>query len=360
MEQPSTAGIENLRVPASLIESIVAAFPDFAIAVIVTDLTGTVTLWNRAAEGLYGWPAAVALGRPIQSLTVGPVQEEQADEILEQLGAGRAWMGQFDARRNDGQLVTINIVDVPVVDAAGEMVGICGLSRADDGELPHILNELQELRALSEHVDEERRQAAVSIAEELHDDINQRIAWSATELAALAESADVDDACRTAAGRVVQELRGVLSRIERLCEQLKPPLLDEIGLTLSLAQVVEGVADHAGLVFHLDLARELDSLTPGTAWIVHRIASEAIVNVGRHAQAGRCTVVGRVVDDVVEIDVIDDGIGMTEPPRGFGTRLMRERARSIGGVVSFSDGPGGAGTRVRIQVPVHQPATDSS
>jgi PAS domain S-box-containing protein len=97
-------------------------------AVIATDPAGMVTYWNPAAERLYGWPAAEVLGRSILEITPAESVREDAAEILERLRAGEQWEGEFTVRRKDGEVLTAWVVDTPVFGAAGELVGIVGVS----------------------------------------------------------------------------------------------------------------------------------------------------------------------------------------------------------------------------------------
>jgi anti-anti-sigma factor len=71
-------------------------------AVIATDLSGEVVLWNRAAEGLYGWRSDEVLGHPITELTVGPCEQELAQEIMDSVRRCGRWEGEFNVRRSDG------------------------------------------------------------------------------------------------------------------------------------------------------------------------------------------------------------------------------------------------------------------
>ncbi|MGN6243863.1 MAG: putative bifunctional diguanylate cyclase/phosphodiesterase [Motilibacteraceae bacterium] len=103
------------------------------LAVVVTDLTGTVTYWNGAAEQLYGWPAAEAVGRGIDELTVPEVTAEVSEEIMASLSAGGSWTGQFPCRRSDGSTFLALVSDSPVRDVDGRQVGIVGIS-ADLGQ----------------------------------------------------------------------------------------------------------------------------------------------------------------------------------------------------------------------------------
>jgi diguanylate cyclase (GGDEF)-like protein/PAS domain S-box-containing protein len=97
-------------------------------AVIVTDLAGVIRFWNAAAERLYGWSSAEALGRTITDLTVPRPQRQQADEILQTLQAGQPWSGRFTVRRRDGSTFPALVTDTGVHDAAGRLVGIVGIS----------------------------------------------------------------------------------------------------------------------------------------------------------------------------------------------------------------------------------------
>jgi PAS domain S-box-containing protein len=97
-------------------------------AVIATDMAGHVAHWNRAAERLYGWTRAEALGRAITELTVGPQDEELARRIMRSVQASGLWEGEFDVRRRDGTTFTALVRDSVILDARGRMVGLLGVS----------------------------------------------------------------------------------------------------------------------------------------------------------------------------------------------------------------------------------------
>ena len=97
-------------------------------AVIVTDAAGLITHWSATAELLYGWSATEALGQPILDLSVDRHDQATAAEIMAQLGAGEPWQGRFVVRRKDGAPMPVMVVDAPLFDAAGTVVGVVGLS----------------------------------------------------------------------------------------------------------------------------------------------------------------------------------------------------------------------------------------
>ena len=96
-------------------------------AVIATDMQGTVLFWNGAAEQLYGWPAAEAVGRDISDVTVPEVSQKAAAEIMAALREGRPWSGGFPVRRRGGEVLHALVTDSGVY-RDGELIGIVGAS----------------------------------------------------------------------------------------------------------------------------------------------------------------------------------------------------------------------------------------
>lgn len=97
-------------------------------AVIATDLDGYVSFWNRAAERLYGWSAGEAVGRRIDRLLVSEELAERAADIMARVLAGETWAGEFTIRGKDGRSFPVHVTDAPLVDDAGRIVGIVGVS----------------------------------------------------------------------------------------------------------------------------------------------------------------------------------------------------------------------------------------
>ncbi len=97
-------------------------------AVIATDLSGTITYWNRFAETLYGWPAAEIVGRNIIEVMLPEAMREQAVEIMSRLQEGQSWSGEMTVRRRDGTTFPAYITDAPIYDDEGAVVGFVGVS----------------------------------------------------------------------------------------------------------------------------------------------------------------------------------------------------------------------------------------
>jgi len=335
-------------------DALAVAVPS-AVAIIATDPEGTVQVWNDYASVLYGWSSEEAVGRSIGELTVGPVTQVVAEEIMGRLREGRHWAGTFEARRRSGELVRVNVLDAPLVDGSGQVVGIVGFSREDVDQVERSLLELDELRELAGRLDEVRRDEARRIAGQVHDEFSQRLHLLIQRTSHLATDAALSGEVRAALAELVeveQELVGVMHGV---CGSLRPPLFDELGATAALEHLVDSVGA-LGLTIELVTDPVVDHLDVETGEVVVAIIQEALSNVLAHADAERCwTRVGPGEEpDVVVIEVSDDGRGYGGEI-GFGLRLMHERARHAGGTLALSPRAEG-GTCLVARLPLRSAA----
>ncbi|MGZ8758668.1 MAG: PAS domain S-box protein [Aeromicrobium sp.] len=97
-------------------------------AVIATDPAGVVVYWNRAAQDLYGWSAADAVGRSINDLISAAESVEQGDAILDGLRNGRSWSGDYWVKKRDGTRFPVYVTNSPVFGADGRLVAIIAVS----------------------------------------------------------------------------------------------------------------------------------------------------------------------------------------------------------------------------------------
>jgi len=112
---------ESIRFQAHLLNTVEQA-------VIATDLDGIVTYWNQFAEKLYGWTVAEAVGRNIRELTTPEMNQNQADQIMKKLSAGKSWSGEFTVRNKGGKTFPAYVSNSPVIDNDGKISGIVGVS----------------------------------------------------------------------------------------------------------------------------------------------------------------------------------------------------------------------------------------
>jgi signal transduction histidine kinase len=153
-------------------------------------------------------------------------------------------------------------------------------------------------------------------------------------------------------GRLADEVDGAVDEIKQIVRDLRPTALDQLGLSGAVAEFTRRFA--GDLDIQLSLPASPAPLPAAVEVAAYRIVTEALTNVVRHAHAGRCWV--RIVtDDPVEIDVIDDGVGIDrQRTDGVGLTAMRERAAELGGAVQVVSGPV-LGTHLHVRLPASLP-----
>ncbi|MFF4776724.1 sensor histidine kinase [Microtetraspora fusca] len=214
-----------------------------------------------------------------------------------------------------------------------------------------LAEELQHSReGMVSAVEDERRR----LRRELHDGLGPALAAVASRIdtARITARRSNEDADRIL-HMARQELTGMLAEVRRLVHGLRPPALDDVGLVGAIRQQAERLRA-PGLTVRVEERGDLTGLPAAVEVAAYRIASEAVTNVVRHAQAGECVVsltrdVGGGYLDVV---IVDDGAGLaTTAVAGVGLVSLRERAAELGGSSSVTSA-GPAGTRVWARLPV--------
>jgi signal transduction histidine kinase/tetratricopeptide (TPR) repeat protein len=148
----------------------------------------------------------------------------------------------------------------------------------------------------------------------------------------------------------------VLERVQRLAFELRPTVLDDLGLIAALRRLVDDVAARHDLAvdFALSHLAEADRLPPDLETTVYRVAQEALTNVARHAGVSTCSIVLARVHDRVRLVITDSGIGFdadTAAAGSLGLTGMAERAALVSGTVRITSSPG-TGTVIVMEAPV--------
>jgi signal transduction histidine kinase len=199
-------------------------------------------------------------------------------------------------------------------------------------------------------VQEKERQ---HIARELHDEIGQ-------SLTALKINLQIEQAA-TASARLTESVSIVdrlLTEIRELSLSLRPPLLQEQGLSSAVRYLLRSEAQRSGLRTEHRIVVGDARFSPEIELAVFRIVQEALTNVTRHAKATTVTVAVDQDDDVLEVTIKDDGAGfdmrqIAQSATGFGLLSMKERAELIGGHLEFHSAPG-CGTTIQAHIPISQ------
>jgi signal transduction histidine kinase len=229
-------------------------------------------------------------------------------------------------------------------------------------ELQTALEELERTEAQRTQLLDRTVQGAeeerTRLAAELHDGPIQRltaVGYQLEEAELLLEADGGRHAGELVAG-VRRELYDEIGGLRRLMAALRPPVLDERGLTLALRDLLEAFERRTGI----DCTLQGDSrirVEPDIETVLYRVVQEALTNVAKHAHATHVRVYLRVDDDRVDLQVNDDGIGFDATRVNglvgsghFGLAGMRERVTIAGGTHRLQSTPG-SGTAIRVRLP---------
>jgi len=337
-------------------QMLIEAVRDYAIFML--DTTGHVASWNAGAQRIKGYSPDEIIGRHF-SVFYTPedvAAGKPARELREAATLGRVEDEGWRVRR-DGSRFWANAVVSAVRDASGTLLGFAKVTRD--------LTERKRLASL-EHANEVSTQMQIAreneqkrIARELHDDLGQQLTALKMGMALL--EAQVSSAGLREPLQATRELQAqvdaMAASLRRIAADLRPPLLDDLGLTAALEWLVEDFSRRYGVAAHAAIANDDDApIDEFAATTVFRIVQEALTNVARHAQAHNVSVSFMLDAEVCTIEIVDDGIGASaaEQPsrqrRTFGLTGMRERVRQLRGTIGFHTAEG-AGFRIEIQIP---------
>jgi signal transduction histidine kinase len=228
------------------------------------------------------------------------------------------------------------------------------LVAARDAQAAELSELTARLRGLVQHLDEsgasERREAA----RELHEGIAQELASLRLGLASLRSSLDHGHDGHAALDRLQDVAVRSIDRVRELSHDLHPPGLEHGGLATALAALARAFATRERIEVHAEIATSLPRLAPAAELAVYRSTEEALDNAARHAAARTIGLAARCVDGRLQVDVSDDGVGMTRDDRadsgGMGLLVAAERLARVGGTLEF---PATAlGAVVRASVPL--------
>ncbi len=228
-----------------------------------------------------------------------------------------------------------------------------------------VVEVVRAFNQMLDRLEEERRESSrralaaqeaerLRIARGLHDEVGQVLTGVLLQLDALAE-ADPDSR-RERVDEAKNAIRHALEEVRRIAQELRPELLEHLGLVSALTELSRTFARQSGLVVERRFVGDLPGLSAEGELAIYRVTQEGLTNVARHAQASRVELTLEPGAESVVLRVIDDGRGMTEAAslngRG-GLRGMRERAVLVGGAFAVKPGRHG-GVEIRFEVPAER------
>jgi PAS domain S-box-containing protein len=320
-------------------------------AVVVSDDNFILTGWNAAAEAIYGRRADEVLGQ-LDSIVFRTnfVGVEGAEAIRRLVETGR-FHGELTYRRGDGRHIHIESHAAALFDSDGKRLGYVSVNR-DVTERAYAEEAIRSLlkEALTAQEVERGR-----IAYELHEETAQTLATLLVELRAAEESQDLAVSLRMAS-----KLRGLVSvaleGVQRMARELRPSVLDDLGLADALERLGLEVSHASGFVVDVHATGpRLPRLPEALETALYRVAQEALTNASKHASPKAVSILIHRNPSELRLLIEDDGKGFdatdTFSPAQLGVAGMRERVHVVGGSVTIESSPG-HGTTIFVVVPL--------
>lgn len=338
-------------------------------AIIAVDENQQIVLFNAAAESVFGHRRDDVLGKSLDLLLPARFRAAHRGHI-EQFGRTGS-----TSRRMGEQMVLWglrkNAEEFPIeasisLHREGErsihtvILRDVTLRKRADEALRRSREELRELAAAAHSV---REQEKSRIARELHDELAQALTALKIDVNWVRER--LPDPDPLVAGKLASMqglLDGTVAATRRISADLRPLMLDDLGLVPAVEWLVQSFSQRTGMACELAIGSDDLQLQDPYATAVFRILQESLTNAAKHARATQVEITIEKDDGAIALTVEDNGRGFdpADPrkPGSYGLLGVRERAYLLGGEFNIDSKPGG-GTRVEVRIPIReeQPAT---
>jgi two-component system sensor kinase FixL len=318
-------------------------------AVVIIDERGVVESFNPAGERMFGYKADEVIGQNVSMLMPQPFAREHTSYIQRYLRTGKAKIigigREVQGRRKDGSVFPADLAVSEFYDGKALFTG--------------IIRDISERKALEAEVLQIAEAEQRRIGQELHDDAQQQLSGlvmiarhAADSLAAHVSQVPELSDVHAKLERVVKGLRDANQSLRQVARGLVPLQVEAQGLHSALANLASQIQELHSVNCRCSVDEEIVIHDNGTAAHLYRIAQEAVNNSLKHGSARQIDIRFRIDDGAPVLEIVDDGVGISEVPknRGRGLQIMSYRAGLIGAVLTVRQGEAG-GTIVRCDFP---------
>jgi signal transduction histidine kinase len=325
----------NLALVAALAAALALLWPRHGVALLAIQLALSAVLVVRdPIYGFFIWSGYVIVGLLPRRLVPAGVLATALVVAVSQVG------GLPD---DAGGWLIYAVVALANAAVAGTVIALAMVQSAQKARLEAALRENERLQAQAREAGALEERAR--LAREIHDTLAQGLTGIVTQL----EAAGQGDSERhiAAAARLARES---LDEARRSVQALRPQPLEDARLPEALAEVAGAWSQLHGVPAEASTTGAPRPLPVDVEATLLRTAQEALANVAKHASASRVGLTLSYMDDLVTLDIRDDGVGGAALGRGFGLTGMRERLQGLHGTLAI-ESEAGAGTALSATVP---------
>jgi PAS domain S-box-containing protein len=355
---------EDLRASESKLSGLINSALD---AIITVNDAQCIVLFNRAAEKTFLCQAHEAIGQPLDRFIPQRFRltHRQAIEEFGETGISSRAMAavrEVSGLRSNGEEFPLE-ASISHIQFSGEKLytiilrDITERRRVEE----EIKNSNEQLRALAGRLESAREEEGVRIAREIHDELGGTMTglkWDLQSVSASLSNIPMEQATRTHILAKLESMYGLidssLETMRRISSELRPTLLDDLGLMAAVEHYVSEFHKRTSIVCDLQLRVGESHLPKKYSTPIFRILQESLTNVARHSGAKRVNILLEECDGMLIMEVEDNGKGLPKSEKSarnsIGILGMRERARQLGGELKMTSSPG-KGTKVAIILP---------
>ncbi len=346
---------ERIQETNKRLQALIHTIPDL---VYFKDIYGHNLIINKAFEKFVGLPQEKIIGKTDEKLLPPELAEHCRKSDEEVMKSGKLIRAEEQTTDSNGKKIVFDTFKVPILDNRGNALGLVGVSR-DITERKRDEEELrssrEQLRNLSTHLQSVREEERSRIAREIHDELGQTLVAIKMDLFWLGNKLPKDQKTLLKRTKSMTKLVDMtLQKVQRISTELRPGLLDHLGLMAAIEWQTKEFQDRTGIETESTYSPEDIILDRDRSTAMFRIFQETLTNVARHANATRIEVSLKEKAGTLKLKVIDNGRGITKKqisdPQSFGLIGMRERVHHWGGEVKIS-GIQDKGTTVIVSIP---------
>jgi len=334
-------------------------FENASDAIWVHDLKGNITAVNRASEKIAGYTMDELLNMNVKqflSTKSLALASRIRRRLLNKKPVKQPYVQRL--RTKEGHEVVLKLA-TSLVTEYGHPLGFQHIARDVTKELSHQRNLYSYLQEITKAQEEERKR----IARELHDETAQSL-YALNRQVDNFVRANLDLPSHNTAflNNLGIQIRDILQSLRRFSQDLRPPMLEDLGLLATLRWLSSEMKEHHKLEVQINVIGIEKRLPPDVEFTLFRIVQEALRNVEKHAQATQADVTVEFAADRIAVAVHDNGKGFRLSADSgdlvrkgkLGLAGMAERANLIDGEIKITAAPG-QGTTVTVEVPLQSP-----
>lgn len=333
------------------------------LAVIEWDEELYIRRWSRRAEEIFGWDAPEALRKNMDDPKFHIIYDDDRKEVeqsFKQLITGKAERNVMQIRNynSEGNMIYCEWYNSVLRDEQRKVITILSLIHnvTERKKAEQTLSQsFNEIRLLTKNLQEIRETERTRIARELHDELGQQLTVLKMDVSWLNKKIDTrDDQVRQRMKELLDLLDGTVKSVRRICAELRPSLLDDLGLVAALEWHLKEFEKRSGIMTELRADENDLPLKDEVKIGLFRIFQESLTNIARHSGATRVIVVLRINSNHLVLRIEDNGKGFdrqeVRQKKTLGIVGIEERSAMIGGQCVITSKKG-EGTIIEVSIP---------